>query len=166
MAGVKWLICLWFLAFPSRLQNGCCSSRHHIQVKGKRKGGRKSACNVFFFFFKSGKQKLSWKASSRFLPRSDSRDSDTSSCHGNQQERRTGEEWKQPVIPQHPPHPLSTPPPRFTAASPMSFLPNGEPSTAASMGRNIPAVPSSHCRLGSRDPGPCKSSGTMPLCCL
>lgn len=26
------------LAFPSRLQNGCCSAKHHIQVKGKETG--------------------------------------------------------------------------------------------------------------------------------
>ena len=120
-------------AFPSRLQNSCCSSRHYIWVKGTKKWGRERACT---FTFCSGKQ-LSLKVSSRFLLRSDQLELSQTplALEGlGEQVEGSGDEGIGPLVsPRCLPHPVSTPScvypilclphlPHFTVASFMSFL--------------------------------------------
>ena len=124
------------LTLPSKLQNGCCSTNHHIQVKGKKKDAAVS---------------LSLCQENTNFPRKLLADfclcliayyclSDASSCHG---EKGVGKasggqhRWRRletTVYPQHLPHLFSTPPPPRHCWNLYVFpvWENGKPSTVAS----------------------------------
>lgn len=115
---IKWalVLCDFSWPFPQGCKTAAAAPGVASELKAKRKEeGRRPAVPLAFFFFKSGKQKLPWKASSRFLLRSGwltvtqtplpARGAEK--ARGRQQRYRRWETGHPTALP----HPLFTPPP-------------------------------------------------------